>query len=129
MTRFMFRAIGYSELAFVLLFIVGLFYVEGTFVAPLLSKALIYCLLLVASAMGIILLKKALFITTFYVYPFLSFDRFHRLYDLYMSEKIGFEKDQLKQLYISEISVTILILCFYFLIILFLTKRGILSLY
>lgn len=123
------KLIGYAGFAYVILFIIALSYIKGEIVIPELLKAIFYCILFVASGVGIIFAKRTFFMATFYVYPFLAMDRVMRFYEILTAEKSGFTPEALRHHYLNVATVTLMAISFYSFIILFLSSAGTLKIF
>ena len=130
MQKILLKIIGYLHIVLALCYMIAVIiiipFIEGTIVFPELFQRLVYCILFVLSGVGIILQRKKLFMLTFYPYTFLILDRIVNMYSILKAEKVGPYLDKLYAAIYSELIITILILCFYFSVILFMVKREIL---
>jgi hypothetical protein len=127
------KLIGYMELFFAVLYVASMVYVtvyaQGEMVVPLFLKSVLYCGLLITAGLGLILTKRRLFLTNFYLYTFLVLDRIITSYEFMTTEKIGFEPAELSWLYARHGFRTFIIVGFYVFVASFLARRKVRDLF
>jgi hypothetical protein len=125
MKKIILRIIAYLQIIVVCLFFFGLFRIKGTIVYPAFYKAVLYTFLALLSSIGIIFNKKIPFLSTVYLYTFLTIERVERVFSILNSEKVNFKPDNLQHFYLSEIISSGILMSLYVGVILLVLSKDV----